>query len=182
MPTTENKMKLVSNTLFGKSVKNGDFDDYAKAIQLPPESSCQIKLRFRENYDELLSQPLELWMLVPCDKDGNVLNEPKERDFYTPMPDRDGNKVWNTNKGKFEAARKEYHAAKSRVLFEGFELRCPNAVTDGRISITFTKSGGILLDKVCQDHFENIKTITKIDDLAGYDLTLTETAKNQIFK
>ena len=29
------------------------------------------------NYANLLKQPLELWMFVPCDEDGNALEEPE---------------------------------------------------------------------------------------------------------
>lgn len=42
-------------------------------------------------------QPLELWMFVPCDEDGNVLEEPLHDDFY----------YW------------EYKKGEERCLFEG---------------------------------------------------------------
>jgi len=34
-----------------------------------------------ENYANFLKQPLELWMFIPCDEDGNVLEEPDIEDY-----------------------------------------------------------------------------------------------------
>ena len=34
------------------------------------------------NYANFLKKPLELWMFIPCDKDGNVLEEPDEFSSY----------------------------------------------------------------------------------------------------
>ncbi len=53
------------------------------------------------SYAHFLSQKLELWMFVPCDEDGNVI-EYKE-------PYEDGTNI-------------KYQQAKERVLFEGFEV------------------------------------------------------------
>jgi len=57
------------------------------------------------NYAKFLKQPLKLWMFVPCDEDGNVLEDP-------------------THNGKsIETMRellKEYQQAKERCLFDGF--------------------------------------------------------------
>jgi len=53
------------------------------------------------SYANLLKQPLELWMFVPCDEDGNVLAEPpKNVDI--------NNVDWQI----------EYQQAKERCLFE----------------------------------------------------------------
>ena len=51
-------------------------------------------------YSKFLKQPLELWMFVPCDDNGNVLKEPIINDSI---------KIWT------------YQQAKERCLFEGFE-------------------------------------------------------------
>ncbi|MCT4287380.1 hypothetical protein HZP25_11715 [Elizabethkingia anophelis] len=60
-------------------------------------------------YAQFLKQPLALWMFVPCDEDGNLLEKPKEDDysFYTH---------------KNMSVQEEYEKAKSRVLFEGFRI------------------------------------------------------------
>lgn len=55
------------------------------------------------NYAQFLKQPLELWMFVPCDEDGNVLEEPSlldERYYLLLMA---------------------YEQAKERCLFEKSE-------------------------------------------------------------
>jgi hypothetical protein len=53
-----------------------------------------------EKYVKFLKQPLELWMFVPCDEDGNVLEEPE---LYNEVC--------------------EYQKAKERCFFEGFEYK-----------------------------------------------------------
>ena len=64
------------------------------------------------NYANFLKRPLELGMFIPCDKDGNVLSEPKRWADYLEYPDSfDGNNEW--------AELYEYQGAKERVLFEG---------------------------------------------------------------
>ena len=55
------------------------------------------------NYAIFLKQPLELWMFVPCDEDGNVLD-------VVPYYADDVEKV------------NEYKKAKERCLFKGFEM------------------------------------------------------------
>ncbi|MDX8564684.1 hypothetical protein OZ664_11800 [Elizabethkingia sp. HX WHF] len=57
-------------------------------------------------YTQFLKQSLALWMLVPCDEDGNVLEQPCD--------------IMNTD-GCRDCACREFKKAKSRVLFEGFE-------------------------------------------------------------
>jgi hypothetical protein len=53
-----------------------------------------------KKYANFLKQPLELWMFVPCDDDGNVLEEIKPyQDNYF-----------------------KYQQAKERCLFDGFEF------------------------------------------------------------
>ena len=57
------------------------------------------------NYAKFLKQPLELWMFVPCDENGNVLE------------DIIGNGMIHNYSEKV----KQYEQAKDKVLFEGFE-------------------------------------------------------------
>lgn len=68
------------------------------------------------DYANFLKQPLELWMFVPCDEYGNVLEEPKEYfDWYK----------WGdfSKYGKSITPKcKEYNQAKERCLFEGFYM------------------------------------------------------------
>lgn len=73
------------------------------------------------NYAKFLKQPLELWMFVPCDENGNVLEEPYN----------DGN-----GDNYFGALLDEYQQAKERCLFEGFECQKQGK----EILVTFDKN------------------------------------------
>lgn len=95
-------MKLISNTEWG---------NYCKL----KESSFSNRIEYLEWYfsvrsriDDFLNQQPKLGMFVPCDEDGNVLEEPSSigvgNDFY------------------LERAIDQYQQAKERVLFEGFEI------------------------------------------------------------
>lgn len=56
------------------------------------------------NYAKFLTQPLELWMFVPCDDD--VLEIPK----------------YNSNEEIIENQFLQYQKAQEKVLFEGFDV------------------------------------------------------------
>lgn len=63
------------------------------------------------NYANFLKQPLEKGMFVPCDEDGNVLEEPKSWNDYLAYPDSfDGNIEW------YELYA--YEQAKEKVIFK----------------------------------------------------------------
>ena len=62
------------------------------------------------NYAMFLKQPLELWMFIPCDEEGNVLEE--KSIFNTTDED------YIFNSDDFD----KYQQAKERCLFEGFEF------------------------------------------------------------
>ena len=74
----------------------------------------QVKLDEIRNYARFLKQPLQLGFFVPCDEDGNVLEEPQMRpernSFDEEDVDYDAQELY------------EYIEAKKRVLFKGFEL------------------------------------------------------------
>ena len=63
------------------------------------------QLRIIENYAKFLKQPLKLEMFVPCDEDGNVLEEPNGIDTAIET-------------GYFH----DYNKARENVLFEGFKI------------------------------------------------------------
>lgn len=86
-------MKLISMTDF-------ILEQEAKLEKSYKVAEKAIESIFR--YANFLKQPLTLGMFVPCDKNGNVLNE----------------KICDYNK---------YHQAKECVLFEGFYVHC-NAI------------------------------------------------------
>lgn len=65
-------------------------------------------------YAKFLKQHLELWMFVPCDEKGNVLEEKS---------------IFNTTDEDYifdSEAFDNYKKAKERVLFEGFEFQDAN--------------------------------------------------------
>ena len=63
------------------------------------------------NYAKFLKQPLKLEMFVPCDEDGEILDEPK--DYEQGLP----NMMTEYNDEIYR-----YKQAKEKVLFEGIEL------------------------------------------------------------
>lgn len=101
-------------------------------------------------YAKFLKQKLELWMFVPCDLDGNVLEKACE----------------SSVKGCRDCACSEYEKAKKRCLFEilSYEEDSKNYWYFG-----ITEFNLIGVDKV-----------EIVESLATYGLTLTETAKKQL--
>lgn len=131
-----------------------------------------------ENYANFIIQKLELWMFVPCklvDGIWVVLKEPYYKDFYTPMPERNGKKVWLTNRDKFELALKEYQEAKDRCLFYGFEL-----ITDKGEFITIQGKSGYLNWNKKDLYFMFYSGFCIERLMESFDLELTPTAQKQI--
>jgi len=86
-------MKLISMTDFVLSQTTPDWLELCEF----EENSYKVY-----NYAKFLKQHLELWMFVPCDEDGNILNE------FDCLVNIYMHTKW------FEA--------KQRCLFEGFEI------------------------------------------------------------
>lgn len=122
-----------------------------------------------ENYAEFLKRPLELWMFVPCDEDGNVLNEPEYFKHYN-----DFNK-WTDSKfdGLFDDEQdfkdwqrecSNYNKAREKVLFEDFISNTEH----GENYIQNNKIGMAL----CLDKGHNLT----VEKLADGNVSLTKTA------
>lgn len=105
------------------------------------------------NYANFLKQPLELWMFVPCDEKGNVLNRPNGG-----MREQD------------DRIHNNYHQAKERCLFEGFEF-----IGEDYKSI-FARVRWDLNREMLVAYFDKMN----IEDLIQYNLQLTQTAIKQI--
>ena len=135
---------LVSSLEFRKKLKNVSDSEYR---------------RLRDNYDDFLEQPLKLEMFVPCDEEGDILEEP------TNYEKRLLNMMTEYNDEVYT-----YYQAKAKVLFEGIEFR---------------KNGGVNFLTIKEDTFAffdfnvKFKNLT-IEDLIKYDLQLTENAVKQI--
>lgn len=112
------------------------------------------------NYANFLKQPLTLGQFVPCDEDGNVLEEPNN-DFR--------------GHENYSKRLDIYNEAKSRVLFEGFEAHESNSKTrsikmmDADFYIFWNFSDGF--------GWQKSKGINTIQDLVPYNLTLTPSVK-----
>jgi hypothetical protein len=95
-------------------------------------------------YADVLKQPLKLGMFVPCDEDGNVLEEPTPEDI-----------LYDDN------IYEQYQQAKERVLFEG-NLTVKK---HGENNVVY------LNDSSFYTSWNKSKTI---EDLIPYNLTLIE--------
>ncbi len=119
-------------------------------------STMQVSI----NYANFLKQTLKLEMFVPCDEDGNVLEEPKIEEEYV---DEHTTQI-------FAQYQYDLDKAKEKVLFEGIEFR---------------KNGGVNFLTIKEDTFAffdfnvKFKNLT-IEYLIQYDLQLTENAVKQI--
>ena len=87
---------LVSSLEFRKKLKNVSDSEYR---------------RLRDNYDDFLEQPLKLEMFVPCDEEGDILEEPTNYEQRLP------NMMTEYNDEIYR-----YKQAKEKVLFEGFHI------------------------------------------------------------
>lgn len=76
-------------------------------------------LRFERilKYAHFLKQPLKLEMFVPCDEDGNVLEEPTNYEVWEEIYLKDKSSIIGFKK------HESYFEAKEKVLFEGFEVK-----------------------------------------------------------
>jgi len=109
------------------------------------------------NYAYFLKKPLELWMFVPCDEYGNVLEEI--------------NDDYPNNIEYFEEIE-QYNKAKERCLFEGFEIKHHHS--SKKSICTFDNFFHIFWNT--NDFWELSKGIFTIEDLVKYNLQLTKTA------
>ena len=133
---------LVSSLEFRKKLKKVSDSEYR---------------RLRDNYDDFLEQPLKLEMFVPCDEEGDILEEP------TNYEKRLLNMMTEYNDEVYT-----YYQAKAKVLFEGFEYDKENDwVTYNEFARFFVSE---LQNGKVEDLFKLIKD----------EITLTETSKKEI--
>lgn len=70
-----------------------------------------------KNYAKFLKQSLKLEMFVPCDDEGEPLEEP---DFFSGEYDENG--YGDVDKYQYKLDVKQYQKAQEKVLFKGFEV------------------------------------------------------------
>lgn len=110
-------------------------------------------------YAKFLKQPLTLGMFVPCDEDGNVLEEPIDDS------DRGRCEYDLLKKLTFKEKSEKYQQAKERVLFEGCFINFKGEVI------------------VKETDFQTLKYADSnwiIEDLIQFDLTLTQSVIKNI--
>jgi len=128
-------------------------------------------------YANFLKQHLELWMFVPCDEDGNVLEEPKDY------------KVWLSAGSAFMNIDEilpcqKYQEAKERCLFEGFEfIESQKKGIELNLNLfisPYNNGGRIYLTKKKSNGFHSWFQLFTIEDLIQCDLILSQNALKQI--
>ena len=124
-------------------------------------------LQFRNNieaYANFLKQPLTIGMFVPCDDDGNVLEEPKCIYIYKTQP-------FECSSDEMYRCRK-YLEAKEKVLFKGFEVK-EEVFVHGKIHYFIQKEDNKVMYNFNNEWvvYGKLKTI---EDLIPYNLELTD--------
>lgn len=114
------------------------------------------------NYSDFLKQPLELWMFVPCDENGNTLESPYKDNFIQSNGSWINKGSWN----QYSRELDEYVKAKERILFKDFEPCITNNVQS-----VHSNSRDV--------HFQLIEK-KSIESIATGRIELTETAIKQI--
>ena len=131
------------------------------------------KLRVIKNYAQFLKQPLTLGMFVPCDDEGNVLEDPG---LHTEFLSSDEEEVYEHELYLFEKSEE-------KVLFKGFRVSDKTNCVNGNLKILrFEGSNQVWAetkDSTTEFRFPNlrVKTVEDLDDLL---LELTESAIKQI--
>lgn len=137
------------------------------------------------SFAKFLSQPLNLGMFVPCDLEGNVLEEPEMYSDYL-LSNEEYCKIPRVHCNEWHEACKEYQEAKDRVLFEGwfFNYEFPGSITIKNKEDNFLGHWKRDLKIHTSSNGSPYRTaIETIEDLLSricFDIFLTETAQKQI--
>ena len=127
------------------------------------------QLRIIENYAKFLKQPLKLEMFVPCDDDGNILEEPKIEEEYV---DEHTTQI-------FAQYQYDLDKAKEKVLFEGFKIY------DYKLNVFFYlgRRKKLSYDKKRKDFITIGFLPETVEDLINISsqIKLSQTALNAIF-
>jgi hypothetical protein len=133
------------------------------------KDDCEFAYSVRK-YANFLKQPITLEMFVACDEDGNVLEEPKSWQNFLEYSD------FSVKGLKPELYK--YSEAKSKVLFDGFEIITPS----DKCHIIFCKENIECQFLLNPDFSFNVRAFQpiNIEDLVKYNLTLTDNAIKQL--
>ena len=147
---TINYKRIIMNLISSK--------DFRKFLTEKSDSEYR---RLRENFDNFLEKPLKLGYFIPCDEEGDILEEP------TNYEKRLLNMMTEYNDEVYT-----YYQAKAKVLFEGFEYDKENDW------VTYNEFARFFVSELQNGKVEN----SIIEDLLSDELiyTLTATAKKEI--
>ena len=114
------------------------------------------------NYAKFLKQPLKLEMFVPCDDNENVLGEPE---IYSQWVRENFNDELE-NEERINQC-KDYHQAKEKVLFEGFEFVSRTDETwlfkiNGNFPRIVSQKGAVELLRIFKDKIKLSQTALNI--------------------
>ena len=155
-------MKLISNTLFGKYCKSKEKEFKTRLEYL------EWYEKTRNNFDEFLEQPLKLERFIPCDEEGDILDEPEDYELRLP------NMMTEYNDEVYT-----YYQAKVKVLFEGFYIKRGSTDADNMTTyLMHNYFGEIAFKKDWKDEWEFIEDLESLSNLN--EIELTESAIKQI--
>ena len=121
--------------------------------------------------NKFLKQPLKLEMFVPCDENGNVLEEPEKYGWLQNVGSRNS---YATEQECIDC--ETFHLAKQKVLFEGFEMSIEkNAIINNGKKIirihgnnTFSLNGKLIItieDLIKEETKANALLISKAPEM-----------------
>ena len=110
-------------------------------------------------YAQFLKQPIKLEMFLPCDKDGNILQEPTDQ-YNTPQ--------------YYEAEMFEYQNAQEKVIFKNVNRR--RLYSEGTFALDV--SGKQIAHYKSKPNYW-VGMDKNIEDLCGMELELKEGWKNK---
>jgi hypothetical protein len=157
-------MKLISMTDFVLEQEQQDIKD-----NFPEETDKYFNACLK--YAQFLKTPLSLGMFVPCDEDGNFLQEPDGWNDYLEFPESfDGNKEW------YELYA--YEEAKEKVIFEGFVFtESQKYSVNNNIQLSVSpyglKNERLQLTKLENGKFHTWLQLFTVEDLIQCDLECT---------
>ncbi len=124
-------------------------------------------------YASFIKQPLKNEMFVPCDKEGNVLEEPKceifDKNIECNCNEEQGHKCHLTNH--------KYKKAKEKVLFEGFSFQMNGFYCSEEEVIQQVREGEFKIFK--SDFTRKVETIEDLLN-AGANLATAGRSLNEI--
>lgn len=156
---------LISTTEFVKLVKDNSTSLTERSI------ATQYIQCLR--YANFVSQKPELWMFIPCDEDGNVLEEPKN---YKEWLRKALNTPYELDLYKYE----QYQRSQSKVLFKGW--KCLEKTKRGHYKLQKEDGDTMYLDTsegVLNGTGHN-NTLEYMQFISTEPFELTETALKQI--